>query len=99
MRKLICKFLVLVLLFSFSVEITTLLFRNNSVVSLQMDTQETDEKKDNDKKENEGKALDKWFSNIKLLSLIEIGTDFYLKNDFVKSLDFLSLPEIPPDQA
>jgi len=99
MRKLICKILVLVLLISFSVEVTTPLFRNNSAVSLLMDTQEADEKKDNDKKEKEGEAKDKFLLNIKLLSLIEIGTDFYLKNDLVKSLDFLSLPEMPPDQA
>jgi hypothetical protein len=93
------KILVLVLLISFTVEMSIPLFRNFNAVGLLMDTQGTDEKKDNDKKEKEGEAKDKWLSSIKLPSLLEIGTDFFLKNDLVKSLDFLSLPEMPPDRA
>lgn len=64
-----------------------------------MDTQEADEKKDNDKKEKEDEAKDKFASGIKLFSLIEIVTDFYQKNDLIKTLSFFSFPEMPPDQA
>ncbi len=64
-----------------------------------MDTQEADEKKDNEKKEKEEEVKDKGLSNIKLLPLIENVPDFYLKNDLVKTLGFLSLPEMPPDQG
>jgi hypothetical protein len=64
-----------------------------------METQEADEKKDNDKKEKEEESKDKSSLNIKMLPVIEIVTDFYLKNDFVKTLGFLLLPEMPPDQA
>lgn len=64
-----------------------------------MDTKEADEKKDNDKKEKGEDGKDKVSSNIKTLPLIEIATDFYLKNDLVNTLGFLSLPEMPPDQV
>jgi hypothetical protein len=64
-----------------------------------MDTKEADEKKDNDKKEKGEDGKDKVPSNIKILPLIEIATDFYLKNDLVNTLGFLSLPEMPPDQV
>ena len=99
MLKIVRKIVVLVLLSSFTVEVTIPIFRKINSVSLQMDAQEADENKDNDKKEKEGAAKDKCLSTIKFLSLIEIGTDFYLKNDLVKNLGFLSLPEMPPDQA
>ncbi len=99
MRKLVYKILVLVLLFSFTVEIATPFCRNFSSVNLLMETQEADEKKDNDKKEKEEEAKDKISSNIKFLSLIEIVTDFYLKNDLIKTLSFLSFHERPPDQV
>jgi hypothetical protein len=99
MRKLVYKILVLVLLISFTVEVTTPLFGSYSSVGMIMETQEADEKKDTDKKEKEEEIKDKSSSNIKLLSLIEIFTDFYLKNDLVNTLGFLSLPDMPPDQV
>ncbi|MBL0131074.1 MAG: hypothetical protein IPP43_08030 [Chitinophagaceae bacterium] len=98
MRKFIYKILVLILLISFTVEIATPLFRNYSSVSLLMDTQEADEKKTMRKRKEE-EVKDKGLSNIKLLPLIENVPDFYLKNDLVKTLGFLSLPEMPPDQG
>lgn len=99
MRKLIYKILVLVLLISFTAEIATPIFRNYNSVSLLMDTQDANEKNDNDKKEKEEEIKDKVSSNTKFLPLIEIVTDFYLKNDLVKTLGFLSLPEMPPEQV
>jgi hypothetical protein len=99
MRKLIFKILVLVLFISYNVEITTPLFRNDSSVSLLMGTEDSDEKKDNDKKEKEENVKDKISSSAKLLSSTEMATDFYLKNDLIKTLGFLSLPEMPPDLA
>ncbi len=99
MRNIGCKILVLVLLISFTVEMSIPLFRNINSVSMLMDTQEADEKKDNDKKEKEDEAKDKFASGIKLFSLIEIVTDFYQKNDLIKTLSFFSFPEMPPDQA
>jgi hypothetical protein len=91
------KILVLILLISFTVEIATPLLRNYSTVSLLMETQETDEKKDNEKKEE--KIKDKNSVNTNFLLSIEMVTDFYLKNDLVNTLGFLSLPEMPPDQV
>jgi predicted lipid-binding transport protein (Tim44 family) len=99
MRKLVYKILVLILIISFTAEIATPLFRNYCPDSLLMETQETDEKKDNDKKEKEEETKDKSLSNIKFFSLIEIVTDFHLKNDLENTLGFLSLPEMPPDQV
>ncbi len=99
MRKLMYKIMVLVLLISFTVEIATPLFNSYSSVSLLMDTQDADEKKDNDKKEKEENGKDKISSAAKLLSSIEMATDFYLQNDLIKTLGFLSLPEMPPDLA
>jgi hypothetical protein len=99
MRKLLFKILVLVLFISYTVEITTPLFRNDSSVSLLMGTEDSDEKKDNDKKEKEENVKDKISSSAKLLSSTEMVTDFYLKNDLIKTLGFLSLPEMPPDLA
>lgn len=99
MRELVYKILVLLLLISFTVELTTPLFRIYSSVGLLMETQDADEKKDNDKKEKEDEAKDKCPSGIKLFALVEIVTYFYQKNHFIKTLSFLSLPEMPPDQA
>jgi len=98
MSKLVYKILVLILLISFTTELTTPLCRNYKSVSLLIETQEADEKKDYEKKEKEEEAKDKNLSNIKFLPLKEFGTDFYLKNDLVNTLGFLSLPDMPPDQ-
>lgn len=99
MQKFMFKILVLVLLISFSVEMSIPLLSNINSLSLVMDPQEADEKKETDKKEKDGEAKEKCLSAIKSLIVIEIGTDFYLKNDLVKTPGFLSLPEMPPDQA
>ena len=93
------KILVLILLISFTVEIAAPLFQDNSSVSLLIGTQDLDEKKDNEKKEKEEGIKDKNTSNENFLPLIEIVTDFYLKNDLVNTMSFLSLPEMPPDQV
>jgi hypothetical protein len=99
MRKLVYKILILLLLISFTVEIATPLFRNDSSVSLLMGAEDSDEKKDNDKKEKEEDVKDRSSSVIKFISSIETVTDFCLKNDLIETLGFLSLPEMPPDQA
>ena len=93
------KILVLVLLISFTVELSIPIFHNFNTVSLLMDAQEADEKKDTDKKEKEAESIEKSLPAIKSLIIIEIGTDFYLKNDLGKTPGFLTLPEMPPDQA
>jgi hypothetical protein len=90
MRKLVYKILVLILLISFNVEITSPFFRDNNSFSLAVETQDTDEKKE---------VKDKNSSNTNFLPLIEMVTDFYLKNDLVNTLGFLSLHEMPPDQV
>jgi hypothetical protein len=64
-----------------------------------MGSQDPDEKKDNEKKEKEEENKDKNSSISNFLPLIEMVTDFYLKNDLINTLGFLSLPEMPPDQA
>ena len=92
MMKLVYKIMVLILLFSITAEITTPFFSDYNSFSLIMETQDTDEKKEKEVK-------DKNSSNTNFLPLIEMGTDFYLKNDFVSTLGFLSLHEMPPDQV
>ncbi len=99
MRKFVYKILVLILLISFTVEIATPLFRDYSPFSLIMGSQDPDEKKENEKKGKEEETKDKNSSNSNFLLLIEMVTDFYLKNDLVNTQDFLSLPDMPPDQA
>jgi hypothetical protein len=99
MQKLVFKILILLLLISYTVEIATPLFRNDGSVSLLMGAEDSDEKKDNDKKEKEEDVKDRGSSAIKFISSIETVTDFCLKNDLIETLGFLSLPEMPPDQA
>ena len=92
MMKLVYKIMVLILLFSITAEITTPFFSDYNSFSLIMETQDTDEKKEKEVK-------DKNSSNTNFLPLIEMVTDFYLKNDLVNTLGFLSLHEMPPDQV
>lgn len=99
MRKFVYKILVLILLVSFTVEIATPFFRDYSPFSLILGSQDSDEKKENEKKEKEEKIKDRNSLNTNFLPLIERGIGFYLKNDFVNTLVFLSLPEMPPDQV
>jgi hypothetical protein len=96
MPKLVFKILMLILLISFSVEIATPL-GNFSSVCLQMEGEETDEKKDNEKNESETK--DKRLSNIKYLSSIQVCSDFCLSREPENTPGFLSMPDMPPDQV
>ena len=98
MSKLVYKILLLILLISFTTELTTPLFRNYNSISLLMETQETDEKKDKEKKDKEEEITDKNSLNTNSLQLIKVVTDFYLKNDPGSALIFLSLLDMPPDQ-
>jgi hypothetical protein len=99
MGKLFYKILALILLISFTTEIVTPLFPDSSSISLLIESQDLDEKKENEKKEKEEEIKDRNSSNSNFLPLIEMVTDFYLKNELVNTLGFLSLPDMPPDQA
>jgi hypothetical protein len=99
MRKFAYKILVLFLLISFTTEISVPVFCKDGTVCLSMNCDESDEKKDGDKKEKEEDVKDKITSSLKLFSLSTIIRDFHLQDDCIKTLGYLSLPEIPPDQV
>jgi hypothetical protein len=98
MRKVVSKILIVFLLISYVSEITVSAFAHIPPVCTIADGDDSEDKKEEEKKEKEeNKEKISSFSFPIMLAIISENT--LLRNHFFKNSTFLSLPEIPPDQA
>ncbi len=98
MRKIVSKILIVCLLISFFSEITVSAFTPIEAVCTIADGDDSEDKKEEEKKEKE-ENKDKISSLSFTVLLVTVSENTFLRNQFFKNSTFLSLPEIPPDQA
>jgi hypothetical protein len=97
MRILVSKILTILLLCSFTTEITVSAFTTENFYVL-AESGNPEEKKEEQKTEKE-ESEDKISSGTILYKCEYVPVNIFLRNHFIKTSAFKSLPDIPPDKA